>query len=121
MFNKPTNLTWDEIDHPHFGEFYLTKWIDESEMTDEEKEDNPGFDVRGGYLRTFNYKEAWANFWKDTDEENRQKFLNLPNFDAEVFEEITGIDVNKPEEMIEIDGKSYSKEILKQALKEYVE
>ncbi len=25
----------------------------------------------------------------------RQKFLNLPNFDAKIFKEITGIDVDK--------------------------
>lgn len=31
MFNKETNLTWDEIDHPHFDEFYLTEWIQESD------------------------------------------------------------------------------------------
>lgn len=93
MFNKPTDLTWDEIDHPHFGEFYPTKWIDESEMTEDEKKADPEFYVRKGYLKTFTYEEAWANFWKDTDEENRQKFLNLPNFDSEVFKQITGIDI----------------------------
>lgn len=95
MFNKPTKLKWNEIDHPHFAEFYLCKWIAESEMTDEEKKADPQFYVRGGYLKEYEYKEAWANFWKDTDEENRKKFLNLPNFDAEVFKEITGIDVKE--------------------------
>jgi hypothetical protein len=25
MFNKQTDIKWDEIDHPHFDEFYLTK------------------------------------------------------------------------------------------------
>ena len=57
MFNKPTNLTWDEIDHPHFTEFYLCKWISESEMTDEEKKADTQFYVRGGYLKTYTYKE----------------------------------------------------------------
>ena len=93
MFNKPTNLTWDEINHPHFMKFYLCKWISENEMTDKEKIDDPDFYVRDGYLKTFTYQEAWANFWKDTDKENRQKFLNLPNFDAQIFKDITGIDV----------------------------
>lgn len=93
MFNKPTDKKWDDINHPHFNEFYVTKWIPESDMTDAEKKADPEFYVRGGYLKEYDYKEAWANFWKDTDEENRQKFLNLPNFDAEVFKEITGVDV----------------------------
>ncbi len=93
MFNKETDLTWDEINHPHFNEFYLTRWIEEKDMTNEEKIADPNFYVRQGYLKTFTYQEAWANFWKDTDKENREKFLALPNFDAEVFKEITGIDV----------------------------
>lgn len=37
MFNKPTNKKWDDIDHPDFDEFYLNKWIPESEMTEAEK------------------------------------------------------------------------------------
>jgi PPE-repeat protein len=106
MFNKETNLTWGEIKHPHFKEFYLNKWIEESEMTDEEKKADPEFYVRGGYLKTFTWTEAWANFWKDTDEENRQKFLNLPNFDSEVFKEITGIDTGKKE--VSLSGKEVS-------------
>ena len=96
MFNKPTNLTWDEIDHPHFDEFYLNKWIPEDEMTEEEKKADLEFYVRKGFLKTFTWVEAWSNFWRDTDEENRQKILNLPNFDADVFKEITGIDVDQP-------------------------
>ena len=93
MFNKPTDKKWDEIDHPHFDEFYLNKWIRESEMTKQEKTKHPGSSAIGGYLKTFSYKEAWVNFWKETDEENRKKFLALPNFDAQIFKDITGIDV----------------------------
>lgn len=37
MFNKPTDLKWDDIQHPHFSEFNLIKWIPEEAMTDEEK------------------------------------------------------------------------------------
>ena len=91
MFNKSTDKKWDEINHPHFYEFYLTKWISEDEMTDEEKKNDPDFYVRKGYLKTFTYLEAWSNFWKYTDEENRNKFLALPNFSWDVFTEITGI------------------------------
>ena len=95
MFNKPTDKTWDEIDHPHFAEFFVTKWINESDMTDAEKVAEAEFHIRGGYLKKYEYKEAWANFWKDTDEENRKKFLALPNFDPQIFFDITGIDVRK--------------------------
>jgi len=114
MFNKPTEKKWDEIDHPNFNKFYLTKWIPEKEMTDEEKIADPEFYVREGYLKTFTYKEAWANFWKDTDESNRKKFLALPNFDKIIFASITGIEIEdektiKIKDEIIIDGIRYRK------------
>jgi len=80
---------------PSWEGFDLCEWIGESEMTDEEKKADPQFFVRGGYLKTYTYQEAWSNFWKATSEENRKKFLNLPNFDSKIFLEITGIDVQR--------------------------
>jgi len=115
MFNKPTDKKWEEIDHPHFNEFCLTKWIPEDDMTDEEKKADPDFYVRQGYLKTYPWEEAWANCWRDTDEANRKKFLALPNFDPKVFEDITGIKVKvsdayeseKDAEIIVLNGKKY--------------
>jgi len=101
-------LKWDDIDHPSFDEFYLNKWIDEADMTDAEKKADPKFFVRGGYLKTYTNEEAWANYWRDSDEKEKQKVLNLPNFDAAVFKEATGIDVGQKDDTIEIEGKSYS-------------
>lgn len=113
MFNKETNLKWDEIDHPNFDKFYLNKWVSESEMTEEEKKADPNFYVRGGYLKTYTWEDAWKNFWRETDEKNRQKFLNLPNFDPLVFKKITGLDVaTKPlsgkEVKVTLDGVTYT-------------
>ena len=120
MFNKPTDLKWDDIDHPDFDEFCLNKWIPESEMTDEEKKAEPEFQVRQGYLKTFTWEEAWANYWRDCDEDEKQKVLNLPNFSSEIFKEITGIDVEVAEKpnTIEIGGTVYEvTDELKDALK----
>ena len=82
--------------------------------SEEEKKADTQFYVRGGYLKTYTYKDAWSNFWKDTDEENRKKFLALPNFDADVFLDITGIDVRKQtlnlkgkEVKVALDGVEY--------------
>jgi len=123
MFNKDTKLKWDDIGHPHFSEFHLNKWIAESEMTDQEKKDDPQFFVRQGHLKTYEWEEAWANFWRDTDEANRKKFLNLPNFDSEIFKGITGIDVSTPDiPTIDIGGKRYEvSDDLKKALKKLKE
>ncbi len=118
LFNRETNLKWDDIDHPYFEEFYLNKWIPESEMTDEEKKAEPNFFVMEGYLKTYTWEEAWSNYWRDSDEEERQKVLNLPNFDAKIFKDITGIDVESTSETIEIGGKVYKvTDELKQSLK----
>jgi len=67
MFNKDSSKKWDEIDHPHFNEFYLCKWVSWPEMTAVEKKENPQAEVTEGYLKKYEYKEAWANFWRDTD------------------------------------------------------
>ena len=117
-FNKETDLSWGDIDHPYFTEFHLNKWMPESEMTAKEKKDNPDFFVRQGYLKTFTWEEAWANYWRDSDEEEKQKVLNLPNFDPKIFKEITGIDVKQSKsETIDIGGKTYQvTDELKEAL-----
>ncbi len=94
IFNKPSNKKWDEIDHPHFNGFYLTKWIPWTDMTAIEKKENPKAEFTDGYLKKFEYQEAWTTFWKETNENNRKKFLNLPNFDPELFKEITGVDLD---------------------------
>lgn len=103
-FNKPTDKDWSEICHPNFYEFYLNKWIPESEMTDAEKLEQKDFDVREGYLKTYTWEEAWANYWRDCDKEEKQRVLNLPNFCPEIFKKITGIDVSKE---VSCDGKRY--------------
>ena len=81
------NSEWREI----LYNFNLTKWIYEDAMTDQEKIDHPKFYVRGGYLKTFEYKEAFKNMWKELTVEQKKKIKKIPNFDTKKFKEITGI------------------------------
>lgn len=81
-------------------------------MTDEEKKADPDFHVRGGYLKTFSWEDAWANYWRVSDDEEKQRVLNLPNFNAAIFKKITGIDLGRNEatcdgKVVEIDGRKY--------------
>ena len=62
-------------------------------MTDEEKIQYPKAYVCDGYLKSFTYKEAWANAFKGATERDIELLKALPNFDTEVFEEITGIKI----------------------------
>jgi len=63
-------------------------------MTDKEKEDNNDAFVTDGYLKTIPYKEAWAEAYKNATKEDIKLLKALPNFDADVFKEITGIKIN---------------------------
>jgi len=66
----------------------LNKWIVYEKLSQEEKEKYPS-----GYLKTFTYKEAWSNLWNNISVEEKQLFYELPNFNADKFEEITGIKI----------------------------
>ena len=64
-------------------------------MNDDEKKENPKFFVSEGYLKKRSYKDAWKLYWEsDVNESEKAEFLALPNFDADIFEDITGIRVN---------------------------
>lgn len=108
MFNKETNLKRSEIYIPYFY-LKINEWVSEENMTDEQKKADKDFRVKGGTLITRTYKEAWALYWNhEATKEEKEKFLKLPNFDADIFEEITGINVNKEScggKVVEIDGK----------------
>ena len=95
FFNKDSNMTWDEwYRHNVYNislDLKITEWVNFEDMTDEEKKGNPKAYVCGGYLKVYQYKEAWANLWKTLDEEQKNAFKTLPNYDPVIFEDITGI------------------------------
>jgi hypothetical protein len=82
-------------------------------MTDEEKKNNPKYFVTKGYLKTIPYKEAFAITWNGLTEKQKEEVQQLPNFDAVVFFDITGIDVR-----VDLDAK---KENLIKEAKEMIE
>ena len=113
-FNKPCSReAWDAADKPDFIFFNLTEWVHESDMTDQEKIDNPTFCTTGGYLKAHDYKEAFQAAYAEASDEDKAKLLALPNFDADVFYEISGIDVREKQadcegRIVEIDGVKYT-------------
>jgi len=70
----------------------LNRWISKEDMTEEEKSEVDGWETMGGYLKTLPYKEACQIWWQENPDRH-DDFLELPNFDPEIFKEITGIDV----------------------------
>ena len=81
-------------------------------MTEQQKAEHPSHETTGGVLLTYShtYHQAWAIAWSEMDQETRDRFLNLPNFDAEKFKQITGIDTvaaQEPRNVWVINGKTY--------------
>ena len=70
------------------------KWVTLYNMNDEEKELYPRCETTGGYLKEIEVTtEDKQNWWNDLSESDRKEVLSLPNFDKDIFKEITGIDV----------------------------
>ena len=96
LFNKETDFTMEEFMETKWyavlpsGEFNLTKW---RYYTDEEKAQDERKRLIGGELITIPYKEACANWWASLSDEDKAIIKTIPNFDADIFYKITGIDV----------------------------
>jgi hypothetical protein len=101
LFDQPSDLTHDQVREllPYIELSISCQWVDQSKMTHQEKKDNPNWAAMGGYLKKINksIQETFPIWWESTTQENRDKFLNLPNFDAEKFLKCTGVDVRKKE------------------------
>ena len=93
MFNKMTDKKEEDIDIPSWCYFDLTEWVSHDTATKEEKQKHKAeIEVCGGFLRSINYKDAWRHAWNRASIEERKKLFDLPNWDNQVFKEITGID-----------------------------
>ena len=100
MFNQPTNMQREDICNLAGirilnWNFENSWWIYSKNMSAEEKAAHPEHETTGDYLKTVDFKTACKMMWNKLDEEERQTVIELPNFDAEVFEDITGINVNE--------------------------
>lgn len=101
MFNKPPDWTFErwfncrarrllnDIDDCQLEYVYL------SAMTDEEKAAHPEAETTGGYLKERTTADNAWKWWAGLSAADRNVILSLPNFDAAIFREITGIDVSK--------------------------
>ena len=99
MFNQPTNMQRNDIcDLAGIRilnwNYEDSWWIYSENMSAEEKAAHPEHETTGGYLKTVDFKTACKMMWDNLDDEGKEAVKAIPNFDADVFEEITGISVN---------------------------
>jgi hypothetical protein len=97
LFNQPTKMTvkeWEQHEAVQMmNALDPTIWIPANAMSAEEKEQHPKWETTEGYLKTISMHEAWADFWHNLTDKKKKVFLTLPNFDAKIFTEITGIKI----------------------------
>jgi hypothetical protein len=109
LFNKELDITVEEFydEYDISADIPLNRWIDSEDMTEAEKKEVKGWETMGGYLKTLEYKEACKIWWKENPSEH-ERFTSLPEFNAAIFEEITGIKVGE-KETIKIGEHEYDK------------
>ena len=74
--------------------FDTTEWVREELMTDTEKAENPQYEILGGYLKEYSEPHyAFAEWWDALTEDERDAIKAIPNFDADKWYRITGIDL----------------------------
>lgn len=97
MFNKP--ITEEEyntqIKYIRAKNFKLpvAKWVEYKDL--EKSEQTTTAKQLGGLLKTLSYKDAWKEMWAELKQEDKDFFKTLLNFDADIFEQITGIKIEE--------------------------
>ena len=99
LFNKPS--TWSYSDWINSKARYILNQIPGNvleyvyfeNMTTDEKATHPEAEVTGGYLKKLNRSECRKTWWDYLPDDKKNIIKSIPNFNKEIFKEITGIDV----------------------------
>ena len=99
LFNKPSNWTYQDwlnsdaryilMDCPS----NVLAWVWDDDMTDEEKEQHPEYSVTGGFLKHIEKETGRQMWWDGLLDRQKDIVMQLPNFDKDIFKDITGITV----------------------------
>ena len=101
LFNKPSNMTYSEwLDSD--ARYLLNQipkdvveWVYEEDMTDEEKAAHPTYETTGGYLKVLDESECGQLWWGSLSDHRKEIIKAIPNFDAEIFFQCTGVRVDE--------------------------
>lgn len=106
LFDRPCNMSraeWDSseaMDLLRMAVFDHVWWVSDTAMTDAEKLEHPEYKITGGYLKRLDtepgsYGNCWRKWWSRLTDDKKQIIQEIPNFDAEKFKRITGIEVRE--------------------------
>ena len=101
LFNKPSNMTYSEwLDSD--ARYLLNQipkdvveWVYEEDMTDEEKAAHPTYETTGCYLKVLDESECGQLWWGSLSDRRKEIIKAIPNFDAEIFFQCTGVRVDE--------------------------
>ena len=101
LFNKPSDMTyrdWYESDARWLLNQIpkdVVEWIYSEDMTDEEKAAHPTYETTGGYLKVLDESECGQLWWGSLSDRRKEIIKAIPNFDAEIFFQCTGVRVDE--------------------------
>lgn len=101
LFNKPSDWTFNDWLHSDARNLLgripknVVEWIHSEEMTDEEKVEHPTYKTTGGYLKVLDESDCGQLWWDRLPDRQKNIIKALPNFDPEIFEQCTGINVRE--------------------------
>jgi hypothetical protein len=104
FFDQPCDMARDEaiktvVNLPGLDILQIgAQWVASEDMSDSERSQYPSHASTGGFLRkhTLPLIQSMPLMWEKLTPEQRQKWLDLPNFDADKFLRMYGIDTRKP-------------------------
>ncbi len=101
LFNKPSDMTyreWIDSDARYLLNQIpkdVVEWVYEKDMTDEEKAAHPTYETTGGYLKVLDESECGQLWWGSLSDRRKEIIKAIPNFDAEIFFQCTGVRVDE--------------------------
>ena len=100
LFNKPSSMTYCEWIDSDARDLLnqipknVVEWVYEENMTDTEKAAHPTYETTGGYLKVLDESECGQLWWNGLSDHQKNVIKAIPNFDADIFFQCTGIRTN---------------------------
>ena len=100
LFNKPSSMTyreWIDSDARYLLNQIpknVVEWVHKEDMTDTEKAAHPTYETTGGYLKVLDESECGQLWWNALTDYQKNIIKGIPNFDADIFFQCTGIRTN---------------------------
>ena len=100
LFNKPSSMTyreWIDSDARYLLNQIpknVVEWVHKEDMTDTEKAAHPTYETTGGYIKVLDESECGQLWWNALTDYQKNIIKGIPNFDADIFFQCTGIRTN---------------------------